>query len=458
MEASINAQAMKEYRTKLFQDVYTGVIPDRIPVWDGLTPEYLIQYAGKDLMTTQYNFNSDLILEIYEKGMEICRGDTLAGGFARNPIAMMFQQSQSMEMGETGFIQHPERSFMEADEYDAFIKNPYDFLLETLEPRLNKGFRGEVMRARNYAKSILAYMDVNMEFAIADATMIERYGLFERPMGSVGMQLVPFDFITDFYRGFSKIPLDMKRQPEKLLEAIEALMPYSIWMGKPNVISPLGCNMIMTHMGVFLNNKDFEKFYWPTFNKLCHIAAEQGQAMQIFLEGDWTRFIDYLEELPQGTQLWGEYGDPQKFKDRLGKKMVLGGFYPLTLLGQGTKQQCIDKAKELMDILAPGGNYIFIFDKSALSPSDIKPENYVAVLEYVIENGKYSNAGQVVTNTKKEDSIKKYSHLYPKFKSKYIMDFDEFKSVYPPPASRVEPLMRMAYDKYFNIIDKGFFL
>ncbi|MPW24337.1 hypothetical protein GC105_00835 [Alkalibaculum sp. M08DMB] len=454
----MSAQKMKEYRTKLFSDVYAGIIPDRIPIWDGLTPEYLIQYAGKDLMTTQYQYNVDLLVEIYEKGMEVCRGDMPAGGFARNPIAMMFQQSLSMVMSENGFIQHPERSFMEANEYDEFIKNPYDFLQEKLEPRLNKGFQGEVFRARNYAKTILSHMDVGREFGIAEATIIERYGLFKRPFGTVGMQLVPFDFITDFYRGFSKIPLDMRRQPEKLLDALEALMPYSIWMGKPQVVSPLGCNMIMTHMAAFLNQKDFDKFYWPTFNKLCHIAAEQGQAMQIFLEGDWTRFIDNLQELPQGTQLWAEYGDPQQFKDKLGKKMVLGGFYPLTLLRTGTKEQCIDKAKELMDILAPSGNYIFIFDKSALAPSDINPENYTAVLEYVLENGKYENAGDVVTTENKEDSIKKYSHLYPEFKSKYVLTFDEFKKVYPPSDQRVEPLMRAAYDKYFNMIDKGFFL
>ncbi|MCR3923297.1 MAG: hypothetical protein NUK65_12415, partial [Firmicutes bacterium] len=421
----MNAQEKKAFRTKLFSDVYSGIVPERIPVWDGLTTEYLIQYAGKDLMTTQYNYNADLIIEILEKGMEVCRGDMPAGGFARNPISLMFQQSLTMEMGKTGFIQHPERTFMEADEYDEFIKGPHEFVQEKCVPRMNKGYqKGEVFRSMNTAKAMLATMDCAREFAIAEATIIERHGLFTRPAGTVGMQLVPFDFITDFYRGFSKIPLDMKRQPEKLLAAMEALMPYSIFMGKPKVKSPLGCNMIMTHMAAFLNTKDFEKFYWPTFKKVCHIAAEQGQAMQIFLEGDWTRFIDYLQELPQGTQFWMEYGDAQQFKDRLGKKMILGGFYPMTLLGSATKEQCIDKAKELLDIMAPGGNYIFILDKWALNLKDINPENYTAVLEYVRDNGKYSNAGEVVTTDKKEDSIEKYSHLYPEFKSKYVVNFD----------------------------------
>ena len=107
--------------------------------------------------------------------------------------------------------------------------------------------------------------------------------------------------------------------------------------------------------------------------------------------------------------------------------------------------------------MAPGGNFIFIFDKFALNINDIKPENYVAVLEYVLENGKYENAGEPVTTEKKEDSIKKYAHLYPEFKSKYIVSFDEFKKEYPPVDPRIEPLMRAAYEKYSAIVDRGLF-
>ncbi|MFZ7121585.1 MAG: uroporphyrinogen decarboxylase family protein [Eubacteriaceae bacterium] len=450
MDAStINTKKLKEFRNKMYSDLYAGIIPERVPVEDGLQIEYLIQYAGKDLMTTQYSYNSELLIELYDKIMEIARGDKLSAGFARNPIALMFQQSLGNEMSTSGMIQHPERSFMKANEYDEFIKNPYDFIIEKVEKRSNKGYaKGEVMRAFNFGKYVLSRRDTNMEFAIANSTIIERYGFFDFPLGSVGLQPIPFDFIADFNRGFSNAVIDMKRYPKKFMEAIEALMPFLISIGKTPVNDPLGSNMIMTHMATFLNRKDFEKFYWPTFFKLCHICAERGQAMTIFCEDDWTRYIDELSELPQGTRLFMEYGDPQKFKDKLGKKMILGGFYPITLLKTGTKQQCIDKAKELLDIMAPGGNYFFTFDKGALNLNDIVAENYVAVMEYVLENGKYSNAGQQVTTAKKADSIIKYSHLYPEFKSKYIVSFDDFIKEYPPADKRVEPLMRAAYDRY----------
>jgi hypothetical protein len=84
-----------------------------------------------------------------------------------------------------------------------------------------------------------------------------------------------------------------------------------------------------------------------------------------------------------------EYGDPKLIKEKLGKKHILNGFYPITLLKTGTKQQCIDKAKELIDILAPGGKYFFGFDKAIITADSVNLENLKAVLEYVSENAYY---------------------------------------------------------------------
>ncbi|KPU43756.1 uroporphyrinogen decarboxylase (URO-D) [Oxobacter pfennigii] len=449
----MNAQELKQYRTKLFTDVYSGIIPERFPVIDGISIDYIIQYGNTDIMKAQYSFTKESVLNMYEKIMDILRGDMFPSAHARNPVALMFQQSRTMTMGSNGFIQHPETSNMEADEYDEFIENPFDFLCEKVLPRQNPGFDTDpITRSLAFAKYVLASMDFGRIVAEVGRELSEKYGFFASPAGSAIGQSVPFDFLADMNRGFTKIPMDIKRQPQKVVDACEALVPYLVWKGMNPVTSLLGNNMIMTHMAPFLSTKDFEKFYWPTFLKICHICAERGQAMQIFCESDWTRFVDHMQDLPQGTRLWMEYGDPQKFKDKLGKKMVLEGFYPLTLLKNGTKQQCIDKAKELIDILAPGGNFIFRFDKSALSLNDLNTENYIATLEYVLENSKYDNAGELVTTAKTEDSIVKYSHLYPEFKSKYIVSFDEFKKVYPPVDDRIEPLMRSAYNKYTNMV------
>lgn len=69
--------------------------------------------------------------------------------------------------------------------------------------------------------------------------------------------------------------------------------------------------------------------------------------------------------------------------------MSVTGFFPVTTIAQGTKEACIDKTKELMDILAPGGGYAFGFDKITTSVRDINLENITAVNAYVREYGKY---------------------------------------------------------------------
>lgn len=455
----MDVKNLREYREKLFRDVYSGVIPDRFPVSDGLSPEYLIEYAGKDFLTTQYQYTPELLIEIGEKSMELVRGDNFGMAWARNPISLMFQKSKSFVMSKTGMIQHPEISGLEPEEYDEFIKNPFDFLIEKIMPRYNASLDTDpINRSIHFAMIIFAQMEQQKAFNEANDYLVEKYGFFSPPPTAMGLQTIPFDFLADFCRGFSKIVIDIKRCPEKVLEAIDALMPFAIWSGQTAETSILGANMIMTHMPTFLNQKDFEKFYWPTFYELCYICYERGQHMSIFCEDDWTRYIDYLQELPPGTRLLMEYGDPKLFKDKLGKKMVLSGFYPITLLKTGTKQQCIDKAKELIDILAPGGNFIFGFDKHAMSINDINPENYIAVMEYVLKNAKYDNPGQPVTTEKMEVENKKFSQKYPPFKSKYLIPFEEFIKDYPVADEKLIPYMKAAYEKYRGMVMQYLFV
>ena len=45
--------------------------------------------------------------------------------------------------------------------------------------------------------------------------------------------------------------------------------------------------------------------------------------------------------------------------------------------------------KELLDTLAPGGNYIFSTDKTLLTLSDGTPENVITACEYIATHGKY---------------------------------------------------------------------
>ena len=75
--------------------------------------------------------------------------------------------------------------------------------------------------------------------------------------------------------------------------------------------------MIPLHMAPYMKEKDFERFYWPTFKRLVEELVRTNTNVSIFLEHDFTRFLDYIRELPAGCQLMAEFGDPKVFKEKL---------------------------------------------------------------------------------------------------------------------------------------------
>ncbi len=89
----MQAEAKKAYRTKLFRDLYAGIIPERFPVHDCLALDYLIQYAGKDLIPFAFRYDAAELTEVFERAMELHFGDTFSAA-ARNPAALMFKQSK----------------------------------------------------------------------------------------------------------------------------------------------------------------------------------------------------------------------------------------------------------------------------------------------------------------------------------------------------------------------------
>jgi len=449
----MDVKELQNYRRNLYLNVYDNKIPDRVPVQDGISTEYQILYTGRDLRITQYEYSDEILMDMFEKTVQgVLRGDRFSAGFPRNAIALMLTGERVNIMGASGYIQHPETSFMSEDEYDEFIAAPFDFMLDKISTRKNSQYeKGPVFRARANLMKFYASQDQNAMFARCAAQIIDKYGFDSEPAGSSAVGQPPFDMIADTFRGFSSIPRDLRRCPEKVHAAMDAMMPYLLLMEKPSKPHILGSAKVMTHMAAFLNTKQFEEFYYPQFKEMVHINAERGAHMLLFLEQDWTRFIDHLCDMPMGTRFYMEQGDLKQFKEKMGKKYVLGGGGELGYLKAHTKEECIDKVKSVLDVMAPGGNYYFCWDKSALTLNDIDVENYTATMEYVRDHSKYDNPGAQVSDMKREDTIVTgYADKYPELTSKYAMTWDEFKLEYPPVAPEVEPAMKAAYEKYLK--------
>lgn len=379
--------ALARERTQLFHDVLDGKIPKRVPVFASFPVEFCIQYAGKDLVEVQWNH--EMLEEVFDK---VCRdfySDMLPVNAFRLPSFYKLLGAKNFVMSSSGFLQHPEVEGMTQEDYDEFIASPYNCIVEKILPRIYSELNTDLnTKAIAFAKAFKAFYDEMGYLGMLYGKLTQKYGYAEVNLFA-GFTEAPFDFLSDQLRGFKGISIDVRRIPEKVEAAVEAALPLLIKAGTPPVVNKNDSTFIPLHMAPYLRGKDFERFYWPTFKKLVEALAERGLASYLFVEQDWMRYLDYLYELPENTRMRFEYGDPKLVKEKLGKKHIISGFYPVTLLKTGTKQQCIDKAKELLDILAPGGRYFFDFDKAPITLDSINVDNARAVLEYVAANADY---------------------------------------------------------------------
>jgi hypothetical protein len=200
----------------------------------------------------------------------------------------------------------------------------------------------------------------------------------------------PFDTIGDTLRGTKGIMLDMYRQPDKLLKAMEALVPIMIGMGigsmkqtgDPQIFIPL-------HKGAdgFLSDEQFKKFYWPTLKAVIVGLIEGGCIPFPALEGGWGSRLKVIQDVPKGKTMWMvDQTDMAKAKETLGKNACLIGNVSSSMLRLATPDEVKAYCKKLIDTVGKGGGFIMgngaFFDEA-------KPENVKAMVDFTKEYGAY---------------------------------------------------------------------
>jgi hypothetical protein len=425
-----DAKALQQERISIYHDVYDNKIPKRVPVNISLPFEVIAQFGGINIVEAQWN--PAIVEEAVDKICQTVYSDTcLFRGSFRYPSFYQLLKSQSFVMASNGFIQHPEVVGMLPEDYDYLIEKPYDCILEKIIPRQYKALKLDdpINSAISFAKSILAFNSDFMQAKMIIGKMVEKYGYYPEGLFGGGFTEAPFDFLADQLRSFKGISMDIRRIPEKVKEACDALYPIVFKKGLPAKITNYSQVFLPLHMPTFMREKDFAELYWPSFKRMLDEYASMGIHSFIFCEHDWTRYLDYLQDLPTDTRIMFEYGDPKLIKEKLGKKHIIIGMYPIMNLKTKTKEECVAEAKKYIDILAPGGKYIFGFDKSPLLFSDFKLENLCAVAETVRDYGVYSNPGETAGMAFRKEDYK--AEPSRKLESKYFKTWEEYKTLNP---------------------------
>ena len=97
-------------------------------------------------------------------------------------------------------------------------------------------------------------------------------------------------------------------------------------------------SFIALHRGSdgFMSLKQFEQFYWPYLLKIVNALVDKGYTPEIFFEGDYTKRLEYLVQLPKGKCIARfDRSDMARVKEVLGGHICIKGNVPSSLLQTG---------------------------------------------------------------------------------------------------------------------------
>ena len=454
----MNAAKLQKERTQIFDDFWHNRLPARLPVDMPLYHQLYIEYSGKDLIEAQYDYSvlkdsaEDFCNEIYS--------DTCP--LRSRPKLAAFHQllgAKTFVMSSAGIMQHPETTGMYEDEYDELINDPLSFIIGKVLPRQYSKLdnNNPMMTAKAILTARASQEADNNAISDLSKPLIEKYGYYPgSPRTASGSTRAPFDYIADVIRGFSAVSTDLRRNRKKIADACDAVYPLMFRIGLPKKPDLLGTVNIALHMPTYMRSKDFEEVFLPSFLRLIRNYAALGVRINAFCEDDYTRFIDYLQDFPANALLRFETADPALFKNKLGHKFFLGGFFPVNLLRTGTKEQCLDKIKEVADIMLPGGGYLFGLDKNPMTLKDVRFENLKAVTEYMRDYAVYENRGESFGTPLNTEGYVCDLQSAGSYESKYKFSWEEFKkeNIYAPDSARekFERLDEDALNFFINLL------
>ncbi len=312
---------------------------------------------------------------------------------ARNPVQVTDCFGPSLYViDEHDHLSIKDYALMDEDDYDNLINDGLiKYYFERGVP-FRYGITDREQMLEGYGKAAKEYTrlaDFNKRVA---NQYVNVYGV---PNFCAGKPTNPMDTMMCVLRGIAGLSLDMRRRPEKVLEALAVIDSY-FNKGTLKTLATFDDNdtiamsfRMTTLSHTIQNAKQFEKFSWPFIKRYCDNVAERDWVAWLFTEGSIAHIADFFKEIPKGhIGLLLEQDDPVAMKNQLPNVTIAGGF-PVTTLQNDTTEQCVDTAKQLIDKIACDGNYIFTTDKMMSFPEDGRGENLKAIVDFVKEYAKF---------------------------------------------------------------------
>jgi hypothetical protein len=381
--------------TKLYQQRQDRILaaanlekPDRIPIIS-MAQNFSVGYGGSTLSACLADEQEEY--RAFDKTYTDFTWDgTVRYGLIRN---MRFYEilgfNTFFESDSGTCLQHRDKCFMEITDYPEFIKDPVKYIINTdfirKYPGLNKPYPENKKILMEAVSSSMAYQQ-----RVQRRTAHVKNDL-ALPMIENGIFLAPgFDLLFSYLRGFSGIT-DIRRKPEQVLAASEAMMEIQTWPLFPRSNTPgVYFAFAPALFTAQLSRNQFERFIWPDYKKLITEHYKFGRKTFLMMEGKWSHVYDMLNDLPKGSVV--AHVDKDNIfeaKKAIGKNCCIAGGIDIYDLKYSSKQTCIDKVRKVIDECAADGGFIFTQNQILIDVADINPENLKSVNEFVYQYGVY---------------------------------------------------------------------
>ncbi len=414
-----NATAEKEYRNSIrrLKAALQLEVPDRVPIYMniGFFPAYEAGITAEEVVHDY----SKLTLA-WQKAMLDYRLDTYGGSGTPGPgkAYEILDYKLYLLPGHGAAPDSPyqcvEGEYMKEDEYDELIDDPSDFMMRTFMPRIfgklepfstlsavestiELPFTSAYLTAwgtpevRTALEALMRAGEEALKWRQAVSECDNEIVANGITLFAGGYSKAPFDVLSDTLRGTRGLTIDLYRQPDKVITAMERLVPIMVKMGvtaarasgRPLVMLPL-------HKGAdgFMSDEQFRRFYWPTLRDVIMGLINEGAFPFLFAEGGYESRLDYINELPKGRTAWHfDFTDMGKAKEIMGRTACILGNVPLSLLNTGTEDEVKEYCRKLIDVAGKDGGFILaaggVIDKA-------RPENIRIMVDFTREYGVYS--------------------------------------------------------------------
>lgn len=366
---------------------------DRVPIALN-TCYYAEETSGYDLQQIMYDPEiwTNVEIDFARKYPEVDTFRTnLTWAPAYDAVDYRLLRIPGRDLSPRSLQQFVEAEYMKADEYRMLIDDRAGFVMERYLPRVLGEFleRGST---RSYIASVKSALAQGLVAAMNRQRAARLAAEVGMPVPVMGGFAPPFDAMSDKLRGLNGIMLDMFRQPDNVIEACEALLPDLVTTAlagaDPERRYPI---FIATHKPCFLSPKQFDTFYWPTFKRGVLMLIEAGYTARVSMQSNWASHWHHMTELPKGKVLCDldNESDIFKAKEAFGHQQCIAGGIPNTMFIFGTPDEICARVKLLCETVGKDGGWIV--HGGANIPADTKPENFRAMIDAIMEYGRYSD-------------------------------------------------------------------